>query len=167
MGSFRQSRGAFHARTKREERRDTRARRMAEESGADDEDADGPEHQRQQCARSFEWWAALAPQEPPAEEEEGWSAKSMMFPSGLSSCWLARSQGAVTSPLVETQLQQCARSFEWWATLALQEPPAEEEEGWSAKSMMFPSGLSSCWLARSQGAVTSPLVETRAGLHSK
>merc|ERR1739848_789352 len=52
----------------------------------------------------------------------------------------------------------------WWATLALQEPPAEDEEGWSAKSMMFPSGLSSCWLARSQGAVTSPLVETRAGL---
>ena len=76
---------------------------MAEESGADDEDADGPEHQLQQSARSFEWWAALALQEPPAEEEEGWSAKSMMFPSGLSSCWLARSQGAVTSPLVETR----------------------------------------------------------------
>merc|ERR1739847_150655 len=66
----------------------------------------------------------------------------------------------------ETQLQQSARSFEWWATLALQEPPAEEEEGWSAKSMCFPSGLSSCWPARSQGAVTSPLIETRAGLHS-
>merc|ERR1711977_783837 len=104
MGSFRQSRGAFHARTKREERRDTRARRMAEESGADDEDADEPEHQLQQSARSFEWWATLALQEPPAEEEEGWSAKSMCFPSGLSSCWPARSQGAATSPLIETQL---------------------------------------------------------------
>merc|ERR1711924_29939 len=108
MGSFRQSRGAFHARTKREERRDTRARRMAEESGADDEDADEPEHQLQQSARSFEWWATLALPEPPAEEEEGWSAKSMCFPSGLSSCWPARSQGAATSPLIETQLQQSA-----------------------------------------------------------
>ena len=76
---------------------------MAEESGADDEDADGPEHQLQQSARSFEWWATLALQEPPAEEEEGWSAKSMCLPSGLSSCWLARSQGAATSPLIETR----------------------------------------------------------------
>ena len=93
--SFRQSRGAFHARTKREERRDTRARRMAEESGADDEDADGPEHQLQQCARSFERWATFVLPAPLAGETGFMECQQHFFSIGSHSFLLVGNGGNV------------------------------------------------------------------------